>query len=62
MSMSNERMDSKQKHPFVIICRKCGSNGVKVLAFDYRELEIRCKSCSAFIDCGIYDTEEGDYS
>ncbi len=60
--MSNERMDSKRKHPFEITCRKCGSKRVKVLAFDYQELEIRCKSCGVIVDCGIYDTEEGDYS
>jgi transcription elongation factor Elf1 len=62
MSMSNERMDSKQKHPFAITCRKCGSNRVSVIAFEYRDLEIRCKTCGAIVDCGIYDTEEGDYS
>lgn len=60
--MSNERMDSKRKHPFAITCRKCGSNRVSVIAFEYQDLEIRCKSCGAIVDCGVYDTEEGDYS
>lgn len=62
MSMGNEKMDSKRKHPFAITCRKCGSNRVKVIAFDYRDLELRCKSCGSNCTCGIYDTEEGDYS
>lgn len=60
--MSNERMDSKRKHPFAITCRKCGSNRVTAIAFEYRDLEIRCKSCGAIVDCGVYDTEENDYS
>lgn len=60
--MSNERIDSKRKHPFAITCRKCGSNRVKVIAFEYRGLEIRCKSCGASVDCGAYDTADGDYS
>ena len=62
MSMNNERMGSKRKHPFAITCRKCGSNKVVVIAFEHRDLEIRCKSCGAAVDCGIYDAEEGDYS
>lgn len=60
--MSNEKMDSKRKHPFTMTCRKCGSNRVSVIAFEFLSLEIRCKSCGAFVDCGKYDTEEGDYS
>ena len=60
--MSNEKMDSKRKHPFAITCRKCGSNRVLVIAFEYQDLGIRCKSCGAFVDCGVYDTDEGDYS
>lgn len=60
--MGNERMDSKRKHPFAITCRKCGSNRVKVIAFEYKDLELKCKSCGSYVDCGYYDTEEGDYS
>lgn len=56
------RMDSKKKHPFAITCRKCGSNRVVVRAFDYHGLEISCKNCGFFLDCGYYDTEENDYS
>lgn len=62
MSINNERMDSKRKHPFAITCRKCGSNHVRAIAFDYHSLEIRCMSCGAVVDCGYYDTREGDYS
>lgn len=57
----NEKMDSEEKHPFAITCRKCGSNRVKVIAFDYRDLEIVCKRCGSMVDCGIYDTEDYDY-
>ena len=56
------RMDSKKKHPFAITCRKCGSNRVRIGAYDYRGLEISCKDCGFFLDCGVYDTEEYDYS
>lgn len=56
------RMDSKNKHPFAISCRKCGSNRVVVCAYDYHSLEIKCKNCGSVLDCGYYDTEENDYS
>lgn len=56
------RMDSKKKHPFAITCRKCGSNRVVVYAYDYHGLDIKCKNCGFFLDCGYYDTEENDYS
>lgn len=58
----NNRMDSKRKHPFAITCRKCGSNSVNVIAYEYRDLGIKCKRCGSFVSCGIYDTESGDYS
>lgn len=59
---NNKKMDSKRKHPFAIICRKCGSNRVAVIAFEYRDLELRCKSCGASLSCGRYDTDQNDYS
>ena len=62
MSILNNKMDGKSKHPFAIICRKCGSNHVRVIAFDYHSLEISCMSCGKSVDCGYYDTQEGDYS
>ena len=58
----NNRMDSKNKHPFAITCRKCGGNDVKVVAFDFHSLEITCNSCGFCLDCGSYFTQEGDYS
>ena len=58
----NRRMGSKRKYPFAITCRKCGSNAVEVTAYEYRDLGIRCKRCGAFVGCGRYDTESGDYS
>ena len=58
----NERMDSKSKHPFAVVCRKCGSNRVVVSAFDYCDLTFVCKKCGAYLNCGKYDTECGDYS
>ena len=57
-----DKMDSKKKHPFAITCRKCGSNMVAVYAYDYNGLEIKCKSCGFFLDCGYYDTVANDYS
>lgn len=60
--MENNKMNSKRKHPFAITCRKCGSNHVKVIAYDFHSLEIRCCECEFSLDCGTYDTLIGDYS
>ena len=57
----DDYMDSKKKHPFAITCRKCGSNRVAIYAYDYHDLEIKCKNCGLFLDCDYYDTEENDY-
>ena len=57
-----QKMDSKKKHPFAIQCRKCGSNSVEVYAYEYHDLGIRCKNCGNSISCGVYHTDEGDYS
>ena len=58
----NTKMDSKTKHPFAITCRKCGSNDIMVIAYEYYDLGIECRSCGYRIDCGAYYTREGDYS
>ena len=58
----NNRMDSKKKHPFAITCRKCGSNRVDVIAYEYEDLGIKCCDCGAYINCGTYRTYGGDYS
>lgn len=58
----NNKMDGKSKHPFAITCRKCGSNDVVVIAFDHRELEIKCRGRGLILDCGTYYTTEYDYS
>ena len=58
----NNKMDGKTKHPFAITCRKCGGNNVAVIAFDYRELEIKCKRCGLTVNCGSYHTNKYDYS
>lgn len=55
-------MDGKTKHPFNIQCRYCNSNAVMVIAYEYRDLEIKCKSCGAFLSAGIYHTDKYDYS
>ena len=56
------KMDSKNKHPFTITCRKCGSNSVVVCAYEFHDLGIRCKSCGFELSCGAYHTDENDYS
>lgn len=58
----NTRMDSKKKHPFAITCRKCGSNRVKVIAYEYHDLGICCKDCGFSISCVDYHTDKYDYS
>lgn len=57
-----KKMDSKKKHPFAITCRQCGSNSVAVYAFEYHDLEIRCKNCGNTLHCGVYHTDKEDYS
>ena len=58
----NNKMDGKSKHPFAITCRKCGCNDIKVTAFDYYELEIKCQGCGCTLECGTYFTKQYDYS
>lgn len=58
----NKKMDSKNKHPFAITCRKCGSNRVAVIPYEYGDLGIKCEDCGKFINCGTYYTYKCDYS
>ena len=60
--MNAERMDGKNKHPFAIVCRKCGSNDVTVTAYEHFDLEIICNNCGKCVSCGRYHTLRGDYS
>lgn len=57
-----KKMDGKAKHPFAITCRRCGSNSVKVIAYEHQDLGIICNSCGASVCCGTYYTDSGDYS
>lgn len=57
-----EKMDEETRHPFAITCCRCGSNSVKVIAYEYKDLCIICKSCGVSIECGTYHTDFGDYS
>ena len=54
--------EEKLKHPFAITCRKCGGNDVMVIAYEYRDLGIRCRDCGYELNCGTYYTKEYDYS
>lgn len=56
------KMDGKSKHPFAITCRKCGCNDIVVIAFEHRDLEIKCRGCGFVLDCGDYYTQQYDYS
>lgn len=58
----SNKMDGKFKHPFAITCRKCGCNDIVVIAYEYRDLGIRCRGCGYELDCGTYYTKENDYS
>lgn len=58
----NKKMYGKFKHPFAITCRKCGSNDVTVIAYDFRSLGISCNHCKYELDCGCYHTQQYDYS
>lgn len=58
----SNKMDAKTKHPFAITCRKCGCNDVVIVAYDHRDLGIRCRGCGYELDCGTYYTKENDYS
>ena len=56
------KMDGKTKHPFAITCRRCGSNSVKVIAYECQDLGIICNSRGASVFCGTYYTDRYDYS
>ena len=54
--------EQKFKHPFVITCKKCGSDNIQVFALEYNDLAIRCSDCGLYLNCGSYHTKEYDYS
>ena len=56
------KMDSKSRHPFMITCRKCGSNDIVVYACEYQDLYIKCNCCGNNVSCGTYYTMKYDYS
>ena len=58
----NNKMDGKSKRPFAITCRKCGCNDIVVIAYEHRDLGIRCRGCGYELSCGNYYTKEYDYS
>ena len=60
--LKNQRMSNKRSHPFAITCRSCGSNSVKVIAYEHQDLGIECCSCGKYINCGTYYTDKYDYS
>lgn len=50
----------RKKKPFAITCRKCGCNHVIVMAFDRRDITIKCEGCGESHNCGFYDTGTHD--
>ena len=57
----NHKMNGKSKHPFAITCRKCGCNDIVVIAYEYKDLGIRCRGCGYELNCGTYYTQEDNY-
>ena len=45
----------KNSIPFEITCTNCGSHDVIITAFDHLNLEIKCKGCGAYLNCGRYN-------
>ena len=41
--------------PFEVICTNCGSHNVDVIALEYFDLAIRCKSCGSYLSYGTYN-------
>lgn len=41
--------------PFNIVCTNCGSHNVRVVAFEYYDLEIKCENCGSYLSCGSYN-------
>lgn len=52
--------DTKREIPFEIICTNCGSHNVDVIAFEHLDLEIKCRSCGSYLDCGTYNETKYD--
>lgn len=46
--------------PFEVICTNCGSHNVDVIAFEHWDLEIKCRSCGSYLDCGSYNPTKYD--
>lgn len=57
-----DQTEEFRRHPFTIRCNRCGSGKIRVVPFDHMDLEIKCKTCGAVVDCGVYDTDTNDYS
>lgn len=50
------KIKKEDKAPFEIKCSNCGSHNVEVVAFEYRDLQLKCRSCGSCIyDIGIYN-------
>ena len=56
-----DQTEEFKRHPFTIRCNRCGSGKIRVVPFDHMDLEIKCKTCGAVIDCGVYETDKNDY-
>ena len=52
---TEEKNEKKNEAPFEVICSKCGSHNVNVAAFDFLDLEIKCKNCGNHIVYGCYN-------
>lgn len=53
-----KKKEEIKKAPFEIICTNCGSHNVTVTAFEHWDLQIRCKECGSYVDCGSYNEME----
>jgi len=44
--------------PFTVICNNCGSHDVTITAFEFHDLEIKCRECGAYLSYGSYNENE----
>ena len=50
------RINKEYKAPFEIRCANCGSHNVTIVAFEYKDLELKCRSCGSCVDdVGTYN-------